>query len=213
MFHYRGKLDESTPKPFQELIHLQTPALRGAVYGCHQIVVRTGGVKLPYAIDYTFQARRSPTVTTVAVVNLRRPVHRHPEQELMLRKKSGPFVSNQRSIGLEGIVNLFAALEFFLKLYRFFVEIQAQHQRLAAVPVKCHFRNLASLYIAADITFKLFHAHPRLMAAIYFRLVQVVAVGTVKVAERAGRFQHQIESQGAGKPPGVLQGKSILDSA
>ena len=72
---------------------------------------------------------------------------------------------------------------FLLKFNSLAIEIKSKHERLASMPVECHFRYFIGLNIFPDCGFEHVVAHLRLMATIDFRLVKVVAIVAIEVAE------------------------------
>ena len=62
------------------------------------------------------------------------PSSETPTRKLFRREQVAPRLVDQRAVGLKGVLNAFAVGVFPLELHGPAVEIDAQQQRLAAVP-------------------------------------------------------------------------------
>ena len=128
-------------------------------------------------------------------MDITRTIYRYTYQKVMLFEEFCPFACYQGSVGLQGIMDYLTTGIFLLEFHGLAIEVQPHHKRLTTMPVENHFRNIVRLDILPCKKFKSLLGHLRLPAVINIRFVQIVAVMTVQVAQRARRLYHQIESQ------------------
>ena len=139
-------------------------------------------------------------------------VQGNTDQEVVGAEEFRPLSGDQCSVGLKGIMDMFAVGIFLLEGHSLPVEIKTRQQGFAAVPVE----EDVTYVVGGDIfLYKVLEhllGHTRVLAAVYFRLIEVIAVVTLKVAKRAHRLYHNVESLRARNLYGILKGKSVLQN-
>jgi hypothetical protein len=162
----------------------------GTAYGSAWLARRGAhvvGVDLtPEQLDtahHLVESGRASFVLTVFVVYLSWAVDGYSHQETMLPEEIRPFFIQQHAVGLDGVVYLLPVRILLLQSHGLAVEIQAENQRFAAVPVEGNFRHIVGGNILPYHSLKHRLAHHGLAPAVDIRLVQVVAILAVQVAE------------------------------
>jgi len=120
----------------------------------------------------------------------------------MLLQESAPLVIQERSIGLQVVFDsLIGLLVPLLQLNHLAKEVQPEQSRLAPLPGKNNFAAILTLDVLADVGFKDFVGNAEfLRAAEEFLLMEIVAVGTVQVADGSDGFDHRVVgTTGAGR--------------
>jgi hypothetical protein len=122
---------------------------------------------------------------------LLRTIDRNAYEEIVSLEKPAPILIEPGSVSLKGIVDLLAAFVFRLQFNRFFKEFKASKSGLAALPGKSDQRNFLRFNELLDIAFKKFISHFETAAfCIQFLFFQIIAVGTVKITNRANGLGH-----------------------
>ncbi|MPN51582.1 hypothetical protein SDC9_199230 [bioreactor metagenome] len=137
--------------------------------------------------------RAAHLIPPVLIVKLLRPINGDTHQEIVLLEKAAPVIGKQRSVGLNGIINLPSSGIFFLQFNCLLVETQRAHQRFTAVPGKQHLRHGLRLYVFFDELFEQFFTHHVvLLLCIQVCLLEVIAIITIEVTTRPYGFEHHI---------------------
>ena len=145
-------------------------------------------------------------------MDILRPVEGDADQEVVRTEEFRPLAGDQRCVGLKGIMDMFAVGIFLLEGHSLPVEIKTRQQGFAAVPVKEDVTYVVGGDIFLYEVFQHLLGHTRFLAAVYFRLIEVVAVVALQVAKRAHRLYHNVESLRARNLYGILKGKSVLQN-
>ena len=106
--------------------------------------------------DYFPEGWGASLAAAICVVYVLRAVDGESDEEILRSEKICPFRGYECAVCLESVVHDLAVSIFFLESDGFPVEIQACHQRLAAVPVECDFRGFTGGDIIAYHTFQQF---------------------------------------------------------
>ena len=101
----------------------------------------------------------SLAVAAVFVVKLLRPVYRDAYQPVVFAEELAPLVGQQRSVGLDAVVDGASAGVTPLQLHGFLVEGEGAHQRFAPVPGEQYRRQGLGLDVLAHELFQQFVAH------------------------------------------------------
>ena len=193
MFHDRHELHETCSKLFQELINFQSPALACLVHRRHGIILYSVLIQKIYATDDLVESRRPAFVLAVFVMNVTRTVYRNAYKKIVFLEKGSEFRGNEGAVGLYGIADKLVPAIFLFQFHSFAVEVRPQYQRFAAVPVESDFLNIVGRNILPDAFLKHLIGHSRLPASVDIGLVEIIAVMTVQITERACRFEHDVE--------------------
>ena len=81
-------------------------------------------------------------VHPVGVMQPRRSVDAQADEKLFRLQEFAPFVVEQRAVGLDGIVDAFAAGILPLQLDDFAEELHPEQRRFPTLPGECDFRNI-----------------------------------------------------------------------
>ena len=193
------------------MIHFQPAPLAGGVDRGHRVERHALGVEMLDAAEDFLESGRAALVAAEAVVDVLRAIQRDAQQEVIFFEKARPLARDECAVGLQAVVDLFAICVDLLELHRPAVEVEAHHQRLAAVPDELHLRDVVGGDVVADDALEHRVAHPGLAAAVDLRLVEVVAVGAVEVAQGARGLQHDVERPRSLQPQGIAEGQRILE--
>ena len=211
MLDDRHELHVTAPQAFQELVNLQSAALAVLVDRGHRVERDPALLQPPQARHHAVEGGSPGLVLPVPVVDVLRSVDRDADQKIIPAEKLGPFRRNERPVRLEGVMDDLSVGILLFELQGLPVEIQAEHQRLAAVPVEGHLGHVVGPDVFPDDRFQHLQAHPRLASAVDFRLVQVVAVLAVQVAQRTARLQHDVEGHRPVDAQGVFERECVLE--
>ena len=144
-------------------------------------------------------------------MNVLRAVDGNADEKIVLGEEIRPLRCQERSIGLECVVDYLVLRIFLLELDGLPVEVETHDERLASVPVECDFGNVAGTEIVLDEFFKHILRHTGLPAAVQAGFVQVVTIPAVQIAERTAGLYHKIERQRTGHSLRIRQRYRILE--
>ena len=101
----------------------------------------------------------------VTIVQLLRAVTAQTDEEIVLFEKRGPFVIEQRAVGLEIVLDDLPRLLVLASSWTTLRKKSPEQRRLAALPREHHFIAGLRLDVLADVLFKHFVGHPRRLSA------------------------------------------------
>jgi hypothetical protein len=134
---------------------------------------------------------------TIRVMNISRTIDRKPDEEFVLGKEFAPFIVNQNTIRLKGIMDYFTARVFLLELDNPPEEIDSKKCRFSTLPGKCNFIYLLNFDVLPNKGSKNFFTHPPLLVPwIEFFFLKIETVCAVKITERPSRLRHDMEGRG-----------------
>ena len=162
-------------------------------------------------MDNLVEGARTALVLPVLVVDVAGTVHGNAHEEAVLPQEIGPFGGEEGAVRLQGVEDRLPVGILPFQFHRLPVEIQPEHQRLAAVPVERDLRDIVGCDVLPDYGLQHLQAHPGLLAAVDIGLVQVIAVRAPQVAQRPRRLEHDIEGRRPGDPDRVLQQQLVLE--
>ena len=193
MLHHGHELHVAASYGLQEAVDVESASLARLADGAHGIILHAVAVqKLDSA--YNLREGRGPaTVTAVTVMYILRAVYRYADEKIVIPQEMAPVGGKQNAVGLYGIVHSLAARVFSLVFERLAVEVQAHEQRFSAMPVECHFIDLVGGDILSDEMLQHAVVHAWFPAAVYLRLVEIVAVLAFQVAHGSGWLEHDVE--------------------
>ena len=96
---------------------------------------------------------QSLLVAAVLIMKLLRTINRDTHQPVILFKEAAPLIGEQRTVGLDGVVDGAAGCILLLQLHHPFVKREGTHQRLTAMPGKEHLRHGLRLNVLLNETF------------------------------------------------------------
>ena len=175
------------------MIDFETAALAAGIDRGHRIERHAFGVEQLNAVQDPPERRGATLVLAELVVDVLRTVDRDTQQEVVLLEETRPLARDEGAVGLQAVVDLLAAGILLLERHRPTVEVQSHHQRFAAVPDELHLRHVVGRDVVPHHLLQHLQAHPGLPAAVDLRLVEIVAIGAVEVAERPGGLHHDVE--------------------
>ena len=161
-FHDRGKLNIVALYLLEEVVEIQR------IVG---IEVIDYGQGIPLYIMFLQQVDTSPhllkrgqplLVSAVFVMKLLRTIDRDPHQPIILLEEAAPLISQQRAVGLNGVVNGSARPILLLQFNHPFVERKGPHQRLSPMPGEKHLRHGLRFNILLDEKFEQLITHREL---------------------------------------------------
>src|ERR1035441_2700539 len=114
----------------------------------------------------------------------------------MLLEERSPLLVQQRTVGLQIVLDaLVRPLVFLLQFYHFVEELQPQQRGLSALPRKNYFFALLAFDVLLDVRFENFVGDAELaVASQQLFLMQVIAVGAVDVADRSEEHTSELQS-------------------
>lgn len=193
-FHDRSELNETAAYFLEEMIEVKR------VFGCEIIDDRHGipfhavAVQQFDAVHDLPPGRASGARPSVFVVKFLRSVNGKSYQKIVFLEKLRPFFSNQRAVGLYGIVYASSVGVFSLQFQCAFVEGNGTHQRFSSVPGEKDGRSGLHADVFFGVAFQQFVAHDVLgLLAVHFGFFRVITVLAGQVAKCAGRFGHHID--------------------
>ena len=136
-----------------------------------------------------------------------RPVDGYADQEVVLAQELAPLIRQQRTVGLQTVVNMATTGIAPLQFQSPTIEADRPQQRFTAMPGEEHLGQGLGLNVLPHEVFQQRVAHRRagrLLAE--FLLLQVVAVVAGQIALTAYGLQHDIERTGKGT--GCIHGRS-----
>ena len=193
--HDGDELDELDPQVIaQEAVDFQRMIGVGMVDRHQGVELDSVLFQSVQAPDHTIEGGLAALVVAVGVVQRGRTVDAEAYQKVVLPKERGPFIVDQRAVGLDGVLNGHPGSEVFsLVCDRPAKEIQAHQRGLAALPGHDHLRYLVSFDELADIALQHLVRHAEAAARVEHLLGKEEAVVAVKVAGRAGRLGEQVK--------------------
>ena len=212
MLHHGHELHVAAAYAFQKMIDLQSAALAAGIDRGHGVEGDILGGKRLQPLHDSGESRSSSLVLAELVVDVLRAVDRDSEQEAVILEETRPFAVDQSGVGLHGIAYHAVGSILALELHGLAVEVETEHKRLPSVPVEHDLPRVVRLDIFADHGLQHLQGHARLPAAVNLRLVEIVAVGAVEVAERARGFHHYAEIPRPGNSDRILDGYRILEA-
>ena len=136
---------------------------------------------------------------SVMVVDALGAVDREANQEVVLPEETTPLVGQQRAIRLQAVGHLPTTGIFPLQGQCLLVEADRAHQRLTAMPGEQHLAHRLASHILGDETFQQLLAQDLVLGlGVELALLLVVAIVAGEVADRADRFDHDIDRMGEG---------------
>ncbi len=140
------------------------------------------------------EGRPASTAEAKAVVEVFGAVDAEADQEAVIAEEFAPGVVQEEAVGLQGVVDAFAARMLLLQSHDLAIKIEPHERGLASVPGELREIGILRGDILADELLQeaVGHCSAGLLVEQLF-LVQVVAVGAVQVAQRADRLRHHVE--------------------
>ena len=194
----------------EEAVDLPAAPLAAPVHDAQRIEFHAAAPEHPDRPHHALEGRFAAPGQAEGVVDIPGPVEREADQEIVGGEEVAPRLVDQRTVGLQRILDPFAVGVPALQLHRPAVEIQPQQQRLAAVPAELHGIDLVGPDVLFYAELQQLVVHHGLAAAVLHRLVEVVAVVAVEVAGRARRFEHDREGRGGDLFLRVAERKYLL---
>lgn len=139
-----------------------------------------------------------------------RPVYGDADKETAFPEEIRPLPIEQDTVGLDSVVHRFACSIFLLEFNSFPIEIDSHYKRFAAVPIEHDLIIFVGLDIGLDGLLEHFQTHAGFSPSIDLRLVEIIAVSAVEVAQRTGRLEHHVERQRARKTQRIVQFNNIF---
>ena len=102
-------------------------------------------------------------------------------------------------------------MDILLEFNSFPIEIDSHYKRFAAVPIEHDLIIFVGLDIGLDGLLEHFQTHAGFSPSIDLRLVEIIAIMAVEIAERACRLDHYVELHRSGQPDGVAECHRILE--
>ena len=211
VFDHRHELHIPAAERLQEAVHFQPAALGDLVHRGHRVEFDPMGPQEPDAADDLVEGARAAPVLPVLVVDVAGTVDGNAHKEAVLPQEIGPFGGEEGAVRLQGVEDRLPVGILPFQFHRLPVEVQPEHQRLAAVPVEGDLGDVVGRDVLPDYRLQHLQAHPGLPSAVDIGLVQVIAVRAPQVAKRPGRLEHDVERRRPGDPDRVLEQQLVLE--
>jgi hypothetical protein len=125
-------------------------------------------------------------------LELLRATNAQPDEPIVLFEKAAPIIVEQRTIGLEIILDALPGTPvLLLEGYDFFEKGQAQQRRFPTLPREHDFASVLSLNVLPNVCFQHFVGHPRTRIE-QLLLGKVIAVSAVQIAQSPNGFHDHV---------------------
>src|SRR5258706_16376244 len=112
----------------------------------------------------------------------------------MLAEKAAPFVIEDRTIGLQCILNVHTrSLILLLELHRQPKEIQTHQCRFTTLPGESNFGNTLGFNILTGVVLQQVTRHAESASRIEQFFREIVAVRAIQIADSPTRFEHDVK--------------------
>lgn len=156
----RGKLNILAAYFLVEVIDIERMVGVVVVHHAHRVPLHAVFLQQAYATHHLVKGGLAFAITAIGIVQLLRPVNGDANEPVVLTKESAPFISEQRTISLQAVVDDVAPTSIgFLQFQHTLVETQRTQKGLASMPCEEHLRLRLCLNILADISLKCMVIH------------------------------------------------------
>jgi hypothetical protein len=113
----------------------------------------------------------------------------------MVVKELAKIIGKKGSIRLEYIIDPFTIAVFVLELNCLFKKIDPQEAGFTTLPYEGNYRNILGCNILPGIFFQNFVRDSEITGSLVkILLFKIIAIGTIQIAYRPNRFEHDAES-------------------